>query len=194
MRPEIKKRFETTYAKLFKPEMKILGVALREDFSLKREDIEESCLIKHPHEPNVTDMIKLIKEYKEKWNCTHIFVATMYEDSISLLEKEFGDLLIYTGRKRIDASKNSQWTKKWEKYLSAPDELYIWANEERNKQFSDFFKKEFVVNYMEEMYGLSKCNCFLTAKNGGSLVACIWNGGKYEELKILEDENKSNLY
>lgn len=192
LRPEIKERFEKKYAELFKPEMKILGVALRELFSQKREEIENTILIDHPHEPQLEDMIELIKEYKEKWQCTHIFVSTIRKDSIHALEKEFGNALIYIERGRSNSEEELYYHSIQEKYGHSPDEYYLRTRED--EQIAKTFKKEWIVGYVEEIYGISKCNCLLSSKSGGSITACIWNGGKYEELKILEDDNKSFWY
>lgn len=194
-RPEIKDRFENTYAKLFGSGRKILGVALREEFSMKEKEIKGSRLTEHPHEPEISEMIRFIKEYIEKWNCTHVFVTTMFEDSINILKKEFGDRLLYTERKRKKFDEYWKWKKDADKYFCEPDELYLRLNrgEEDVQIFSTWGRKE-TVEYVEEVYGISICDCLLSAKNGGSLFACIWNGGKYEHLKILEDKHKSELY
>lgn len=194
-RSEIMKRFDDEYVKLFKPEMRILGVALREEFSMRKEEIARSRLIEHPHGPNIDEMIKLVKEYKEIWGCTHIFVSTMFKDSIDTFAQEFGEVLIYTERKRENFDEYMQIRIESEKYIRNLDDLYLnFKNAEESIPILRSYDKDRTIEYVEEVYGLSKCSCLLSSKNGGALIACILNGGEYEQMKILEDENQSNLY
>lgn len=41
------------------------------------------------------------------------------------------------------------------------------------------------LEYVQEIYGISICDCFLGGKSSGTRVACVWNGEKFENLKIL---------
>jgi hypothetical protein len=81
--------------------MKILGVFLREAFSMPENVVKGSKYEQHPHCPGVDEMIPIIKECMRSWNCTHVFVASRYQDSIEKPIKYFGDKLLYITRERI---------------------------------------------------------------------------------------------
>lgn len=194
-REDILDRFTQTYAKLFAPEMKILGVALREEFSLKREDVKGTVWEKHPHHLGIDEMIILVKEYMKKWNCTHVFITTIVEESIQKFQEEFGEQLLFTKRKRLDKLEryNKENMKKSDKYMSkGGKEYYEWlkSEDECAKLTYNMANKDTVIEYTEEVYGLSLCNCLLAGKSGSSFFACVWNGGKYDELEILMDDSQ----
>lgn len=195
-RKDILGRFTEKYNTLFRPEMRILGVALREEFSLKREDVQGTLWEKHPHHLGIEEMITLVKEYMKKWNCTHVFITTVVEESIQKFQEEFGEQLLFTKRKRLDKLKryNKENMKISDKYMSiGGKEYYEWltSEDECAKTTYNMTNKDTVIEYMEEIYGLSLCNCLLAGKSGSSFFACVWNGGEYDELEILSDEVES---
>ena len=182
LRDDLKDSFTNTYRSLFKPDMKTLGCFLREEFSMPENVIKGSKYEKHPHCMGVDEMIPIIKEYMEKWNCTHVFVASLYQDSIEKLKTNFGDKLLYIPRERIWLS---DWIEKWKCMRDKEDyEDYDETLKEKTRS----------IKYIEEVYGVSECDCFLGGKASGTLVACIWNGGRFEHLKILEDTHKATGY
>lgn len=71
-------RYKETFSKLFRPEMKIMGVALREEFSIDAEECDIDVLKFHPHHLTVDRLIPIIKEYQERWGgvfpylCNHL--------------------------------------------------------------------------------------------------------------------------
>lgn len=195
-RKDVLKRFTEKYNMLFRPDMRILGVALREEFSLKREDVQGTLWEKHPHHLSIDEMIPLVKEYMRKWDCTHVFITTMVEESIQKFQEEFGEQCLFTKRKRLDKLEiyNKENMKINDKYMSKKGrEYYEWlkSEDEYAKTANSITNKDTVIEYMEEIYGLSLCNCLLAGKSGSSFFACVWNGGKYDELEILSDEVES---
>lgn len=190
LKKDVSERYKTTYARLFHKEMKILGVVLREEFSLDRKDIEGTLLEVHPHCLKVDEIIKLAKEYKEKWNCTHIFVTTYMHDSIELFKEKFGDKVLYTDRKRTKFEDFVYARQVAEKYLRMndenPEEMFRWYHSDnRQAQIINTYDGKTVIEYVEEIYGLSLCDCLLANQSTGALAACIWNGGVYKELEII---------
>lgn len=194
-REDVLERFTDTYRKLFRSDMKILGIALREEFSLKKEEIKGTLLEEHPHQLGIEEMIPLIKQYMEKWNCTHLFVTTQMEDSIRRFQEEFGDKLLFTDRGRVEFDKFKKTRSITEKYIfKRPKEFYEWINSENEcakLAKENVWNKKVLLEYLEEIYGLSLCDCLLAGKSGGSYFACVWNGGKYDALEILPDDNGS---
>ncbi len=194
---DIEKRYKEKYSLLFKPNMKILGVSLREEFSMGKDEIRGTTLGKHPHQPSLDEMIAIIKEYKEKWQCSHIFLTTYMQDSIDRIKKEFGDCVIYTDRRRVEFNKWKQSRRLFENHMKDEKSmgLYEWMNsEDEYARIINTYDKETMVEYVEEVYGLALCDCLLAGKSGGALAACIWNGGRYENIEILPDSNNSKKY
>ena len=195
---DVATRYETCFSKLFRPEMKILGVALREDFSIDAKKEKLELLSKHPHHPVLDEMIQIIKEYKIRWGCTHVFVTTYFEDSIIKLKEEFGEALLYTDRRRVLFEPYHEIFRSVEEKYERTNkrrELVAWIkSEDEQAQIFNAFGKNTMIEYVEEIYGLSLCDCLVAGKSGGTLCACIWNGGNYQELKILSDDNESTFY
>lgn len=193
VRADLKKEWDEFYEKLFSTD-KVLGICLREDFRyLHEENLEISKF--HPNEPILQDIIECIKEYKEKWNCKKIFVTTMFQETINILEEFFGEDLIYIERAREKMAdqayrnyiKGYQATKGSKKIIK-----YI--NEETTKREVDGNRKDVVISYVKEMYGLSKCCSILGTRCGGMRVALIWNGGEYENIKTFNEEQNKKFY
>lgn len=190
LKKDVLERYETTFTRLFQKEMKILGIVLREEFSLDKKDIKGTLLEIHPRCLKVDEIIKLAKEYKEKWNCTHVFVTTYIQDSIELFKEEFGDKVLYTDRKRTKFEDFVCARKVAEKYYQMnnenPEEEFRWFHsDDRYAQITNTYDGETVIEYVEEVYGLSLCDCLLANQSTGAVAACIWNGGAYRELEII---------
>lgn len=189
LKDDVKNKFDNTYDKLFKPGMKILGVFLREEFSLSQDAIKGSKYESHPHHLSIDEIVPLIKKYMKEWECTHVFASSMFEDSIEMLKMDFGDKLIYTSRERMQFK---SWITEWDNYQTEVKQgrERDWDNYEGDLEYA----KKLSLEYVEEVYGISMCDCFLGGKASGTLIACIWNGGNFEHLKILEDSHKSAGY
>lgn len=196
LRKDIQERFFDTYDRLFDDNMKIMGVPLREEFSICNSETKKS-LSRHPNQPNLDEIISAIRKYKEEWKCTHIFVATYMEDSIKRLQEEFGQELLYTKRRRVSFEEFQTARVQMEKYIQESDKEKVYTgfhSDTKEAKLMNTFDKNTTIEYVEEIYGLSLCKCLLGGKSGGTIAACIWNGGKFEHIKILEDKNASVLY
>lgn len=198
LQDDVVARYRACFEKLFRPGMKILGVALREEFSIDAKKEKMELLSRHPHHLSLDEMIRVIKEYKDCWKCTHVFVTTYFEDSIIKLKEEFGEALLYTDRRRVFFEQFHEIRKLVEdKYYGTNQrrEFVEWVkSEDEQAQIYNTFDKNTMIEYVEEIYGLSLCDCLVAGKSGSTLCACVWNGGKYQELKILSDDNESILY
>ncbi|MCH5251079.1 MAG: hypothetical protein J1E98_14165 [Lachnospiraceae bacterium] len=195
---DVAARYEAFFSKLFSPDMKILGVALREEFSIDAEKEKMEELKQHPHHLTLDEMIRVIKEYKTRWECTHVFVTTYFEDSIIKLKEEFGDALLYTDRRRVLYEQFHEIRRLVEDQYYRTNkrrEFVEWIkSDDEQAQIIDTSDKNTMIEYVEEIYGLSLCDCLIAGKSGGALCACAWNGGKYKEMEILSDNNDSILY
>lgn len=188
----ILERYKKTFSKLFFPDMKkILAVSLREEFAIDKKEYQGTSLGGHPYQPGVEEMIETIRTCMQKWNCTHVYVTTYMQDSIDILQKEFGDSLLFTNRRRVSFEKYKLARKKSEEYArKGSKELYEWVNsEDELGKIVNTYDRETVIEYVEEIYGISLCDCYLASGlSSGVLMACVWNGGKYEHMEILPDK------
>lgn len=174
----VRKNFDS---KVYKDD-RILGVLLREEFSQEMYDImSDECkriMDHHPRVPNLSETIEIVKKYMKKWDCNKIFLATMQSESVLLFQKEFGDQVFFCDRKRISA----------DLYRVNPSDM----------SDCEFRDKHFPINkdiqYTGEIIALSKCDCFIGAVSGGAIGAMILNGGMYDEVMILGEDNPDGDY
>lgn len=162
----------------------VLGVALREEFSLFPNGIKDDNLQfyhNHPKILNVKESINIVKKYFEEWECHKIFLSTMYEDSVEEFKDVFGDKVIFFPRKRERLYEAKQFIND------------IWENHGSNKKTNSYFRTdewyERTVTYMEEIYILANCENLIGAPSSVSALAAIINGGKYNNIYFFEDLN-----
>lgn len=193
IKSELQKKWTNDFHNLFGQE-RILGVCLREDFRMLHEH-NMSWAKRHPEEPPIEEIIKVIKEYKQKWRCNKIYVTTMFQESLDCFCNEFPDEVLYINRSRRIMDKN---------YIKAINEYQI-LNEKNKNELYDFKKKKIkegsldseksiMLPYLQEMFGLSMCNCLLGTKCGGMRMALVWNGGKYENVDVFQKEKNEIFY
>lgn len=184
VKPLLLKEVDALRRELFY-EKRVLGLSLRENFNVDESIGKRAWEIykKHPASLRIEEICELLREYMKKWNFTHIFAATMYEESIEKLKDEFGDKVLYLNRRRARLEETLEKTEqRWE--LRHKGNL---KDEEEEVQ-------ERTVSYMKEVLLLSKCDYFIGAKSSGTIAACIMNGGEYEDMYIIPDSRGSKKY
>lgn len=169
---------------------KVLGIALREEFStdVKKLDEEIEIYNNHPAVPSIEETLRIVKDYMEKWQCDKIFLSTQYKESLELFLKEWEqDKIVYVERVRINM----------DFLLECPSN--IWDMSE--KEYYDYShtieseeRQETQRQYVEEVFCLSKCDYFIGAVCSASIAALSLNGGKYKDIYILPDKNKIDRY
>ncbi len=117
----------------------------------------------HPIPPSTEMVIKKAKEVMKEQNCEKLFLATEDEDVYQLFLNEFGDKLIVNQQKRISKKQLPQG-----KVLSVVKMNMAKSGEER------FISG---LQYLEAIYLLSKCTCFIGIRCGGSKGALILSEG-----------------
>jgi len=182
------KEFDLEYGHYFKNDHKILGVSLRESFSedakkLRSNVTAKNVYLRHPLVPGIEETIELVKHYMNEWNCEKIFLATIMQESVDLFIQEFGDRVIVVDRCRqsIEIFKETQTS------LEMTSKEKKEMNEEKKV-------RESIKPYAKEVLALSYCDYLVAAKSGGTAAALSLNGGKYEDIYILQDRNKSKRY
>lgn len=162
----------------------VLGVALREEFSLFSNGVKDDNLNfynNHANVPNVEESIKIVKKCFENWKCERIFLSTLYQESIEKFKEEFGDTVIFLPRNRRKLGEEMQLIKS------------IWNNHGTNEKVMSYYRTqefyECTCTYIEEIYILASCNNFIGAPSSVSSLAATLNGGKYNNITFFEDKN-----
>ena len=142
---------------------RVLGVLCRgTDYALKRPK-------GHPIPPTTEKVIVKAREVMNEYHCEYLFLAT--EDS-SILKKfvdAFGKQLLYVEQKRISPDEMKE--------VNNVMDANIKVNEDRFKMGLD---------YLCATYVLSKCNCFVATRCGGTKgVLLMTDGFEYEYIYNL---------
>lgn len=162
-----------------------IGVMMREQFSREWFDAVSSDQVKdifrsHPSGPNVDEVIDLVRDFAQKNKADTIFLATQYVDTIRTFREKLPSCRIcLIERKRKTISEDIAQAKEFvedKKRLSTEDE------------------REQIVSYAKEVILLSKCNYFVAPHCSGTAAALVLNGGRYDDIKILEDFHHNAAY
>jgi len=82
----------------------------------------------HPVQPDISTALAKVKEYKEKFGCEYVYLATEDDDYYQAFRNEFGDLLKITEAKRTVIAEGTNindvsYNRKRDKYLKGRDYL-----------------------------------------------------------------------
>lgn len=166
---------------------RILGVFLREDFSNDKSYKDEKDIQvyhNHPLLPTVQEIINIIKNDLPQWQYDKIYVSALYSKSIEMMKKEFGDRVFYIQRENMLSLEDDRVMG----FTNTDFELY-----ERMNNSREWYCKN-NISYVKDLVALSRCTYFLGGPCSGSAVALTMNGGKYEDIYILEDKRKITRY
>lgn len=123
----------------------------------------------HPKPPTPAQVIEKSKEVMKEYQCTKIFLATEDEDVYVEFKNVFGNNLVVNPQTRISKSQLSE------------GHLLSYTKMQVAKTIDERFKSG--LEYLDAIYLLSKCNCFVGVRCGGSKGALILTEGfEYEYL------------
>lgn len=106
----------------------------------------------NPIQPSVEQMIPYIDKYMERYNCTHVFVATEDEAILEKLKQKYGPNLLFVHQKRFGRVNS-----------------YLYDT----KEFEGIDTQELTLNYLKAIYCLSKCEGLVAGRTSGTVGACI---------------------
>lgn len=164
---EIKERAKTVLDKTPFSE-KVLGLALRASF-LRGELLKKDIFQGHPKQKTLSETIKLAKQMMERWQCEYIFVSVEDREWLEEFKKEFGEKCLYLERERVHFFWNGN-------PIDDTEEVY--------SEFENISMKKRTMDYLTEVYILSKCNSLFGSLSSGMTVAQILNNNKYEHTNI----------
>lgn len=150
--------------KLLLGEKRVLGISVREGYT-KLSETEPEKIGGHPRQAGIEQLLDNVRCCSEEWNCKYIFLTCQTKDTVRRFKSEFSERLIYVERDRKSYDE-----------LSEGSEINI-------KSYRDGYKNE--LEYITEIYLLSKCTCFICSENSGSEAAYIMSEG-YEKFKCIE--------
>lgn len=138
------------YIKLI-PNKKILGVLCRGTDYINIQPME------HPIQPPIDEIVKKVKEIKEKWQYDEVYLASEDREICSTFRKEFGTKLIQSTDVKISYNSTD----------------YINTVFEREKV--DIYQN--TLDYMASIFILSKCHGLVAGRTSGSVAAFIMSDG-----------------
>lgn len=139
---------------------RVLGVLCRgTDYLLKRPK-------NHPIQPQPETVISIAKDALKKYKCDYIFLATEDADILSLFMESFPNELLCVDQKRV----SHEEMQKEERVMSVNVKI-------NNNRY------EMGLNYLTATYILSKCDCFIGGRTGGTKgVLLMTKGFEYEYI------------
>ncbi len=157
-----KKYLDLEYDKVFRKNNRVLGVLCRgTDYLINKP-------FGHPIQPDPKDVIELADSVMREYNCNTIYLATEDSKIYDLFKNHFNDKLMDNNQIRInpDNLKNKYYTSLSQANVSLNDELYLMG-----------------LKYFTSVYILSRCNCFIGGRTGGTKgVLLMSNGFEYQHI------------
>lgn len=195
-KPEVKAKIESIQKELFHPGMRVLGVVLREEFGRDDSEMTEAqrtIYKKHPKALSLEETYKLIIEYMLKWNCTHVLITTLFQESIEYFKERLGSKAIFIERERRNFNEFRQIN------IQTSEDI-VNNHGENYKAICEYVtglkqkREQITIGYAAEMAVVAKCDYCMGVKCSGMIAACILNGGKFKDLYIFEDSNNIQNY
>lgn len=177
LKPELLDRFERKYNELIKGK-RVLGTMIRDGYFFLAAGRDQGApeyknhpgIERHPKQPTPWELCDILEQKMKDWNCDYLYVIAETTYSLNVFKERFGEKLIHSGRdvKQIDELNFSKY------YEAAISYNQTHARVQEN------------IFYLEEVYLLSKCTSVTAGKCSGSVVAALWNHGKYEHMDVLQ--------
>lgn len=160
---EIQVELEKSYNEIIGTRKNVLGVAVREGkMGMSSKGLSASGENK---QPLIEDVIKNTKMYLDKWKCTYIYLSCETERIIEKFEEIFGqEALLVLPRIRMD----------YEYVISTESMKEGIKKDSKNSELQNNYKK-YDLDYVKDMYILSKCTYCIMPKNCGTEVAFLKN-------------------
>lgn len=166
LKPEFRQQIEAEYGRIIGSRLMecrgnnaVLGVLFRgtDMVSLKLEH--------HSVQPSVEEMIALIKEHMDKWNCRFIYLCTEDARAMECFKSEFGDRLLCTDQRRFGDTGSK------------------WLAQINNDRDNDKYLRG--TEYITTIELLLRCDYLLAGICSGSVCALIMKDGKYKAVNMV---------
>ncbi len=163
--PTAKAHLETIREQYFPQGARILGVLCRgTDYTAIRPK-------GHPVQPSTAEVVNDVKKAMKSYHCDYVFLATEDQDIVERFLQAFGRQLICLPQQRISGSHMNG-----DCYLA----------QEKEKQLSERNRHEDAMSYLAAIYLLTRCNCFIGGRTGGTKgVLLMADGFEYNKIYDL---------
>ena len=177
------------YKKLIPENKKVMGVSYRSGYVNGKPS-------GHPIQPSIEELIYDSKKYFNELNYDYIFLSVEDQKIVDIFKNEFGDDLIVVDRLRINSDSkviNNRSEKNDINYrekikdcidLDKLKDLNSYLETTSFDRENDKFHKG--LEYISEMYILSKCNSLICGMTSGIISSIILNRNEYEFLKAYD--------
>ena len=155
-KPDILKHLQNNYKDIL-GNKRVLGVSVREGY-IKLSEGEPQKIAGHPIQTDITELLAFTEKYLSIWNCDYVYITCQTIETQLLFEKKFREKTIIYNRSRCQ-------------YCDLPEGSEIIKNKD------NYFSFEHELEYVTEMYLLSKCTAFICSENSGSEAAFIMSEG-----------------
>jgi len=167
LRSDLMEQFENEYINII-GNRRTIGVMIREGYS-KFDELKMKSIKGHPRQPSIEKTIQDLDIFMRNWNCDYIFLSTESLQTLDAFIRAFNGTLLYTKRKRRD--------------ISGDYSLFLKNSNEYANSQTAFHRN---IEYLKEIYFLSKCTCLCCGKASGTVVAAIWNANRYEHMHFYD--------
>lgn len=161
LRPDLEERFLSDWESLVPDKAKVIGVKARgTDYAyLKPKN--------HNVQPTVEQVMEKLDEFLAKHeDYKYIFLSTEDANIYNKFSEIYQSKVLSVGNQRIDH------------YVGGA------VLEQRNTE--GMTKRELTMQYLEEMFLLSKCDSLLCGITSSLIPTLLWNGGRYEETYVFD--------
>lgn len=150
------------YNNTIPPNCKLIGVSIRGSDVKKR-------VIGHPIPISVEEIIPILKQHKKDWNDlgnnTAFFVKSEEQSTINSVRDSLCNVY-YSDSVRIDD--------------------YNGENNSINVVYGRKSKYKATLDYLTDIYILSKCDALVGTMNNGLYTALLWNKNQYNHIDIID--------
>ena len=122
----------------------------------------------HPIQPEVGEVIDLVKEKMREYHCDYVYLATEERHIADQFEAVFPGQVLENKRQYFDSF--------YELYQKEGKQARI-GSVHFERQDDAYYKS---LEYLSSIYILSKCNLFIGGSAGGSRIAIVLNHNQYE--------------
>lgn len=168
LNPTVRKRAEVIYHSFLKKAAgkKILGMGMR--VGLYWAELTNSKFYaKHPKGVSIEEYIEAAHRSMAEYGCEYLFVSCEDRYGLERMKREFGEKCLYVeGRTLL-------------RYFDEKGGI-ITSKEERRYEVEQEKTVKRSIDYMIEIYILSKCDSLYMVSGGGAILACLMNHKKYE--------------
>lgn len=149
---------------LFPEGAKVLGVSMR-NAGYSTSSVWQAP--GHPIQPDIEELINIVKERQKIWKADFVFLATEEADNIEKFQSVFQDTLLYNDRLRYNG---------W----------HIFSKDDPNPLYQSGRRYQTALDYLTEMEMLARCSSLIGSLTSGLRYAIFRNNCKYKHLEIID--------